>query len=76
MINEGVTTIGVWAFKDCSNITSVSIPSTVTQIGVSAFENCKKLQTIKVNMTENEWNSVTKGKGWNQNITANIVFKQ
>ena len=41
-----------------------------------AFENCKKLQTIKVNMTENEWNSVTKGKGWNQNITANIVFKQ
>ena len=27
-------------------------------------------------MTENEWNSVTKGKGWNQNITANIVFKQ
>ena len=75
VINEGVTTIGDSAFKDCSNITSVNIPSTVTQIGVSAFENCKALKTINVNMTENEWNSVTKGKGWNQNITANIVFK-
>lgn len=41
-----------------------------------AFGNCKKLQTINVNMTENEWNSVTKVNGWNQNVTANIVFKQ
>ena len=64
------------AFKDCSNITSVSIPSTVTEIKSKAFENCKALKTININMTEEEWNKVTKGSNWNTNVTANIVFKK
>ena len=76
VINEGVTQIGNWAFKDCSNITSVSIPSTVTEIKSKAFENCKALKTININMTEEEWNKVTKGSNWNTNVTANIVFKK
>ena len=36
-----VTTIGKAAFKNCSNLTSVSIPSSVTNIGASAFESTK-----------------------------------
>ena len=48
VINEGVTTIGGWAFRECSNITSVSIPSTVTEIGSKAFENCTNLKTAKL----------------------------
>ena len=74
VINEGVTTIGGWAFRGCGNITSVSIPSTVTEIKSKAFENCKSLKTINVNMTKTEWEAVTKGSNWNTNVTAEIVF--
>ena len=76
VINEGVTTIGGGAFKECNNITSVVLPSTITTIGSTAFYNCTGLQTININMTEEEWNAVTKGSNWNTNVTANIVFKK
>ena len=75
VINEGVTTIGGGAFKECSNITSVVLPSTITTIGSTAFYNCTGLKTININMTEEEWNAVTKGSNWNRNVNAKIVFK-
>ena len=31
------------AFKDCSNVTSVLIPSSIKSIGINAFENCSKI---------------------------------
>ena len=40
IIGDGVTTIGEDAFRDCSNLTSVTIPNSVTTIGKSAFSNC------------------------------------
>jgi hypothetical protein len=43
-----VTNIGWWAFKDCKNLTSITIPSSVTSIGKSAFENCEKLISITI----------------------------
>lgn len=36
-INEGVTSIGDYAFCDCSNMVSVAIPESVTKIGSNAF---------------------------------------
>ena len=42
--NEGVvfavTGIGLSAFENCTDLTSVSIPNTVTSIGYCAFEDC------------------------------------
>ena len=35
-----VTSIGSSAFRDCSGLTSVTIPNSVTFIGSSAFRNC------------------------------------
>ena len=48
VIPEGVTTIGYWAFYDCTGLTSVTIPSSVTIIGDDTFEGCTGLIDIYV----------------------------
>ena len=40
IIGDGVTTIGEYAFKYCSSLTSVTIPNSVTEIGGGAFHSC------------------------------------
>ena len=40
IIGDGVTTIGEFAFTNCSTLTSVTIPNSVTEIGEFAFNNC------------------------------------
>jgi hypothetical protein len=39
VINDGINTVGDYAFGNCSNLKSVVIPSSVTNIGVRAFYN-------------------------------------
>lgn len=46
-----VTSIDEDAFKDCTTLTSVSIPSTVTAIGSGAFWGCSNLSAVIVNST-------------------------
>ena len=41
-----VTSIGVYAFKNCSELTSVTLPNCVTTIGESAFQGCSKLTSV------------------------------
>lgn len=45
-IEEGVTTIPEGVFANCSNLTTVKIPSTVLQIGAYAFKQCAELRTV------------------------------
>ncbi len=45
-IPNGVTSIGVWAFSACTNLTSVTIPNSVTSIGDSAFGACYGLTNV------------------------------
>ena len=40
--------IGEFAFKDCSSLTSVTIPNGITTIGESAFEGCSPLATVTI----------------------------
>ena len=47
-INYSVTSIGEWAFGDCSSLTSITIPNSVTSIGDDAFYGCSSLTSITV----------------------------
>ena len=39
--------IGEGAFKDCSTLTSITIPNSVTSIGNSAFNGCTSLKSVR-----------------------------
>ena len=43
-----VTSIGIFAFADCTGLTSITIPQSVTSIGYSAFEGCIGLKKITI----------------------------
>ena len=48
IIEDGVTSIGNWAFRPCSSLTSVTIPNSVTSIGEGAFCYCSSLTSITI----------------------------
>ena len=48
VIEDGVTSIGAYAFYECSSLTSITIPDGVTSIGISAFRNCSSLTSITI----------------------------
>ena len=55
VIQPGVTSIGDWAFSNCSSMTSVTIPASVTSIGNGAFEGCSSLTVIDFSGTRADW---------------------
>ena len=48
IINDGVTSIGDYAFNQHSGITHVTIPTSVKSIGISAFESCTALTELYI----------------------------
>ena len=46
--SNNVTRIGAQAFKGCSNLATISLPSSVSYIGKNAFEACSKLNNINL----------------------------
>ena len=48
IIDNGVTSIGNFAFWDLSNLTNISIPNSVTTIGEYAFLDCELLDNVIV----------------------------
>ena len=47
-IENGVSSIGGYAFSNCSSLTTVSIPSSVATINSYAFYNCSTLEEITI----------------------------
>ena len=48
VIKNGITSIGDWAFYNCSSLTSIEIPNSVTSIGDNAFGLCSSLTSIEI----------------------------
>lgn len=46
VVGKGVTSIGVKAFKDCTNLTTISLPETLRTIGGHAFYGCSNLDGV------------------------------
>ena len=47
-IKSGTVGIADRAFKDCSKLTSVTIPNSVTSIGYGAFSGCERLTNVTI----------------------------
>ena len=48
VVQKGITSIGSFAFGDCSSLSSIEIPEGVTSIGSGAFEDCSSLSSIEI----------------------------
>ena len=48
VIDNGITSIGDYAFRECDSLTSANIPDSVISIGFSAFTNCSNLTSITI----------------------------
>ena len=59
IIENGVTTIGSYAFSDCTSLTSIVIPDSVTAIGSRAFYDCKDLTDVYYLGTLEQWCGIT-----------------
>ena len=48
VVESGVTTIGRYAFYDCSSLTGITLPEGITTIGDRAFDGCSSLISITI----------------------------
>lgn len=74
VISEGVKTIGKYAFRACTAMTTLTISSTVTKIDEYAFYYCTSLSTIRFEGTVEQWNKISFGSEWCNNISATTVI--
>ncbi len=61
-LQDGLLTIGIWAFENCTSLTKIHIPDTVTNIGASAFGGDSNLSEI--NYPKDLRGLVGNGMGW------------
>ena len=47
-IPDGITSIGTYAFENCTGLTNIKIPDSVTSIGQSAFYGCTGLTSVTI----------------------------
>ena len=70
-VTYSVTSIGNGAFKNCSGLTSVIIPSSVTSIESSAFSGCSSLITVTI---PNSVTSIGNASFQNCNSLLNVLL--
>ena len=63
-IQSGIEIIDGFAFAGCSELTAVTIPSTVISIRYKAFSENPKLIEVFYNGTEEQWNNISISGQW------------
>ena len=74
VFGECVSSIGEYAFYDCSGITSITIPSSVTSIVFNAFYGCIGLTSIKVEPGNTKYDSRNGCNAIIETATNTLVF--
>ncbi|MBE6594255.1 MAG: TIR domain-containing protein [Ruminococcaceae bacterium] len=46
ILSEGVTTVGIATFKDCTSLSYVGLPKSLKTVGEEAFKGCKSLTRL------------------------------
>ena len=75
IIEDGVTSIGRYAFSYCGALTSVTIPSSVTSIGNRAFRSCIKLKDIWYGGYGIDWLDMVESSDTEIDNDVNIHYK-
>ena len=65
--------IGGDAFRDCKNLTGVTIPGSVTKIGDFAFYGCEGLESVTYAGTQEQWENVYVSESGNEYFLAVTV---
>ena len=61
IIQDGVTSIGGYAFYECTALKEVNLPDSLTEIKSYAFYGCTALKTISIEKVTELWNNVFTG---------------
>lgn len=72
-----VISIGLDAFRECSALTSINIPSSVNSIGQGAFDGCSSLTSINIpsSVTRIEWGAFAECRALTSiNIPSSVTF--
>lgn len=72
-VTYSVIRIGSWAFRHCTNLTSVSIPKSVTRISEDTFSFCEKLKSFEVDKKNQSYTSVD-GVLFNKDMTLLVKY--
>lgn len=73
VIGKGITVIPANAFNGCYWFESIVIPSNIINIGYRAFMDCEECRNIVFEGTMAQWNSITFGDEWNENVPATHI---
>lgn len=69
---EGITEVPEYALCSCSQVTSVTLPSTVKKIGASAFRGCSGLRSVYYNGGRSDWNAIAIGANNDSLLAAKL----
>ena len=75
IINQNTKTIADFAFYNCKNLQSVTLPTTLTYLGVGVFAGCDNLQSIEID-SANKYYTCIKGILCDKNLTTVFAFPQ
>ena len=73
VFKNGILFLSVYAFEDCENLTSVTIPESVISIGGGFFAGCGKLTEINIDSNNQKYCSEN-GVIYNKNKTEIIAY--